>query len=159
MSEPIDLRSLSRTELDTLVVWRLDRLGRTALETLAFLDQLEAAGVRFVSLREGIDPSSPAGRLMRHIIAAFAEYEREVISERIRAGVRSAKAQGKRWGGKKKGQRWKLTPEKQRTIKTLLQAGEKKTTIARQLGLSPKTVGRYEQELRALPVAVPSARL
>lgn len=126
----------------TVVVWRLDRLGRTAPETLTFLTQLDAAGVEFVSVRDGVDSSSAAGRLFRTILAGFAEYEREVISERIRAGIRTAKAAGKRWGGKKRGQRHKLTPEKLSALKDLAAAGTKKTAIARQLGVSRSSVYR-----------------
>ena len=95
MFTPIQFRpEMERLERDvrsgavaTIVVWRLDRLGRTALETLSFLEQLEATGVEFISIRDGFDASSPTGRLLRTILAAFAEYEREVMSERIRAGI------------------------------------------------------------------------
>jgi len=126
----------------TLVVWRLDRLGRTAGETITFLDRLHDAGVRFVSLRDGVDTSSASGRLLRTILAGFAEYEREVISERIRAGIARAKAAGKKWGGKKEGARYRLTPEKLRALRQLLDAGTKKAAIARQLGISEATVYR-----------------
>ena len=128
--------------LGTLVVWRLDRLGRTAGETIVFLDRLHDAGVRFVSIRDGVDTSSASGRLLRTILAGFAEYEREVISERIKAGVQRAKKEGKSWGGKKPGQHHRLTPEKLKALRGLLATGTKKAAIARQLGISEATVYR-----------------
>jgi DNA invertase Pin-like site-specific DNA recombinase len=134
-----DIRS---GRIGIVVVWRLDRLGRTASETLRFLDDLDASDVGFVSVRDGIDSISAAGRLLRTILAGFAEYEREVISERIQAGVARAKAAGKRWGGKRVGQRSKLTKEKLGALKDLLAAGKKKTAIARQLGISRASVYR-----------------
>lgn len=128
--------------IDTLLVWRLDRLGRTAGQTITFLDELQEANVRFVSLRDGVDTSSASGRLLRTILAGFAEYEHEVISERIRAGVAKAKAAGKKWGGKKPGNPYKLTSEKVKAMRELLRAGHKKAAIARQLGISRSTVYR-----------------
>jgi len=127
-------------KVGTLVVWRLDRLGRTAVETLRFLDDLEAAGVRFVSVRDGVDAGTASGRLLRTILAGFAEYEREVISERIRAGIIRARAEGKRWGGRKEGARPKLTRQTLRSIATLLKSGTAKAEIARQLHLHRSTV-------------------
>ena len=149
-------QDLAAGQVDTLVVWRLDRLGRTATETLTFLEHLDKVGVRFVSVREGVDPSSPAGRLMRHLLAAFAEYEREIISERIRAGVARAKAAGKKWGGKKPGQNSKLTPAMLKSIEALLVAGVKKAAIARQLGIGRTTVWRA---VKAMESDSPSANV
>lgn len=131
---------IAAKRIGTLVVWRLDRLGRAAREMLAFLDELEAAGVEFVSVRDGVDASSAAGRLMRTIFAGFAEYEREVISERVRAGIARAKASGKRWGGRKHGVRPKLSAKRLQSIQALLEAGTSKSEIARQLQLSRSTV-------------------
>ncbi|MBZ5639196.1 MAG: recombinase family protein [Acidobacteriia bacterium] len=139
-----DLRA---AKVDALVVWRLDRLGRTAREMLAFLDDLERAGVEFVSVRDGVEARSATGRLMRTILAGFAEYEREVISERVRAGIAKAKSQGKRWGGKSAGQRYRLSTEKLDAMKELLAAGKKKAAIARQLGISRTSVYRGAQFL------------
>jgi len=133
-------RDLRAGLVETIVVWRLDRLGRTALETLAFLEHLESVGVTFISLRDGFDASSPTGRLLRTILAAFAEYEREVLSERIRAGIAKAKAHGKRWGGRKPGARTALTPERLRAVRALVAAGTSRAGIARQLGISRSTV-------------------
>jgi DNA invertase Pin-like site-specific DNA recombinase len=135
-------------KVETLVVWRLDRLGRTAGQTITFLDGLRDAGVRFVSLRDAVDTSTASGRLFRTIIAGFAEYEREVISDRIRSGIVRARAKGKRWGGKKAGQRYRLTKEKLAAARDLLAAGKRKAAIARQLGLSRSSVYRAAEILR-----------
>ncbi len=126
--------------VDCIVVWRLDRLGRTAAQTLSFLSQLDELGVELISIRDGFDAGSATGRLLRTILAGFAEYEREVISERVRAGILAAKAQGKRWGGRKPGLRPTLTPARLQVIEALLDAGTAKTEIARQLGISRSTV-------------------
>jgi DNA invertase Pin-like site-specific DNA recombinase len=129
-------------KVSTVVVWRVDRLGRTAAGVLAFLERLDVATVKFVAVRDGFDSDTPAGRLVRGVLAQVAAYEREVISDRIRAGIAKAKADGKRWGGRKKGQRTRLTDKTVHSINALLAAGTKKAEIARQLRLSERSVYR-----------------
>jgi DNA invertase Pin-like site-specific DNA recombinase len=92
------LRDAKRRKIDVLVVWRLDRLGRSLRHLILLLDELAAVGVGFVSLNEGIDTSTPAGRLQLHVLGAIAEFERDRIRERVRAGLARARAQGKRLG-------------------------------------------------------------
>ena len=87
-----------RRRFDVLVCWRLDRLGRNLKHLVTLLDELQALGVAFVSLGEGIDCTTPAGRLQLHILAALAEFERSRIAERVRAGLARARRQGKRLG-------------------------------------------------------------
>jgi putative DNA-invertase from lambdoid prophage Rac len=87
-----------RRRFDVLVCWRLDRLGRNLKHLITLIDELQALGVAFVSLAEGIDATTPAGKLQLHILAAIAEFERERIRERVLAGLQRAKAQGKRLG-------------------------------------------------------------
>lgn len=87
-----------RRKFDTLIVWRLDRLGRNLKHLITLLEELQAMGVTFVSLREGIDATTPAGKLQMHILGAIAEFERARIAERVKAGLARAKAQGKRLG-------------------------------------------------------------
>ena len=90
-------------KLDIVAVWKLDRLGRSLQHVLATLDQLTAQGVAFVSLRDhGLDSTTPAGRLFTAMIAAFAAFERDLIQERVVAGVRRAQAAGKHCGRPKK---------------------------------------------------------
>lgn len=127
-------------KVGTVVVWRLDRLGRTVLELLSWLQQLDVAGVEFVSVRDSIDTTTAAGRLFRTILAGFAEYERELIGERVRAGQAKARARGKRWGGRKPGTRPKLTDDVVRSVKTLVGDGVPKAKVARQLGIDRKSV-------------------
>jgi len=87
-----------RRRFDVLVCWRLDRLGRNLKHLITLLDDLQALGVAFVSLGEGIDATPPAGKLQMHILAAIAEFERGRIVERVRAGLSRARAQGTRLG-------------------------------------------------------------
>jgi DNA invertase Pin-like site-specific DNA recombinase len=87
-----------RRRLDVVVCWRLDRLGRNLRHLVTLLDDLQALGVAFVSLGEGIDCTTPAGRLQLHILAALAEFERSRIAERVRAGLARARANGQRLG-------------------------------------------------------------
>ena len=87
-----------RRKVDTLVVWKLDRLGRSLKHLVMLLDELRSLGVAFVSLGESIDTGTPAGRLQLHLLAAVAQFERERIVERVRAGLERARTQGKRLG-------------------------------------------------------------
>ena len=94
------IRDARRRRLDVLVCWRLDRLGRSLKHLVTFLDELQVLGVAFVSLQEGIDATTPAGKLQMHILAAIAEFERARIAERVRAGLARARANGRRLGQK-----------------------------------------------------------
>ncbi len=85
-------------KVDTVVVWRLDRLGRSLKHLVTLLDELQAFGVGFVSLGEGIDLQTPAGRLQFHILAALSEFEKSRIAERVRAGLARVRANGTRLG-------------------------------------------------------------
>jgi DNA invertase Pin-like site-specific DNA recombinase len=92
------VKDARRRKFDVLVTWKLDRLGRNLKHLITFLEDLQALGVAFVSLGEGIDATTPAGKLQMHILGAIAEFERGRIVERVRAGLARAKAQGKRLG-------------------------------------------------------------
>ena len=87
-----------RRRFDVVVCWRLDRLGRNLKHLITLLEELQALGVAFVSLAEGIDATTPAGKLQMHILGAIAEFERERIRERVLAGLARARTQGKRLG-------------------------------------------------------------
>jgi DNA invertase Pin-like site-specific DNA recombinase len=96
------LKLAKRRKFDVLVCWRLDRLGRNLRHLILLLDELHALGVAFVSLSEGIDATTPAGRLQLHVLGAIAEFERARIQERVRAGMKRARAQGKQLGRPRK---------------------------------------------------------
>jgi DNA invertase Pin-like site-specific DNA recombinase len=92
------VKDARRRKFDVLVTWKLDRLGRNLKHLITLLEDLQALGVAFISLGEGIDATTPAGKLQMHILGAIAEFERGRIVERVRAGLAHAKAQGKRLG-------------------------------------------------------------
>ena len=123
-----------------IVCWRLDRLGRTARGLTALFEDLQQRRIGLVSLRDGLDLSTPAGRLMAHVLASVAQYETELRGERVRAGQEAARAAGKTWGGSKKGRRIKVTDLQVRTIRELKTAGEPIAAIARTVGLSRPTI-------------------
>ena len=87
---------------DTLIVWRLDRLGRNLSDLISIVRNLETRGIGFTSLTEQIDTTTPAGRLVFHVFAALAEFERELISERTKAGLAAARARGRAGGRPRK---------------------------------------------------------
>lgn len=127
-------------KVSTVVCWRLDRLGRTASGLTALFEKLIARKVNFVSLKDGVDLSTAAGRLMANVLASVAAYENEVRGERIRAGLAAARAAGKKLGGSKKGRRIKLNDEKVATIRRMHSDGESKSAMSRATGLSRGTV-------------------
>lgn len=90
------LEAARRREIDVVLVWRLDRWGRSVTDLLATLQELEHLGPGFVSLTEALDLTTPAGRAMAGLLAIFAEFEREVLRERTRAGLAHARENGKR---------------------------------------------------------------
>ena len=134
------LRHVRAGEVQQVAVWRLDRLGRTAKGLTALFDELTELNVRLVSLRDGLDLSTAAGRLMANVLASVAAYETEVRAERILAGQAAARAKGKTWGGSEKGRRIKVNDEQIRLIHRMKAEGEKVAAIARATGLSRPTV-------------------
>ncbi|QJW92562.1 recombinase family protein [Frigoriglobus tundricola] len=136
-------------KVSKVCVWRLDRLGRTAKGLLTLLDELQVLGVGFVSLREGFDLATPAGRLMAGVLASVAAYETEVRKERQLAGIAKAKSEGKTWGGRKAGTRVRLTEEKEAVIRQLHGQGKTVASIARTVGLTRKTIYRALSQVTA----------
>ena len=130
------LTDARRRRFDVLVCWRLDRLGRNLKHLIGLLDELQALCVAFVSLAEGIDATTPAGKLQMHILGAIAEFERERIRERVLAGLQRARRQGKRLG------RPKLIPPIDRLEKL---AGLSVSVAAERLGVSRSTVKRWRK--------------
>lgn len=150
-------RGIELGEIGTVVVWRLDRLGRTAKGLVTLFEELHARGVGLISLKDSLDLSTPAGRLMANVLASIAAYETEVRGERQRAGIEAARAAGVRWGGSRKGRRLKVTPEQVTTITRLRSEKTPIAAIARATGLSRPTVYSVlaGQEQSAGPVACP----
>ena len=132
-----------RRKLDTVVVWRLDRLGRSLKHLVTLLDELQAFGVGFVSLDEGIDLQTPAGRLQLHILAALSEFERCRIAERVQAGLARARSQGKRLGRPYvDGPRERLRAVEGLSVEA----------AAAQLGVSRSTLKRWRRRVQQTPL-------
>lgn len=122
---------------DTLVVVALDRLGRSLSEMVRLLQRLTDEGIVLISLREGIDLSTPTGRMLAGIFAALAEYERSLIIERAEAARDAARARGRQIGRPKT-----TTPETLDKARALLDAGWSRVRVARELGISRATLYR-----------------
>ena len=124
---------------DTLVVWRLDRLGRSLKDLVQRVEQLRERGVGFRSLHENIDTTSSVGKFQFHVFSALAEFERELIRERTMAGLQAARARG-RMGGRKRS----MTPEKVKMATRLMKdPAISVEEICRTLGISRTTLYRY----------------
>jgi len=128
-------------EGDTVVVYKLDRLGRSLRELVNLIAQLEERKIEFISLKDAIDTSTAQGRFFLNIFASLAEFERDIIRERTKAGLSAARARG-RMGGKKKG----LSPEAIKKAETAVMLYKEKKTaeeIASIIGVGRTTVYRY----------------
>ena len=130
------LEAARRREIDVVLVWRLDRWGRSVTDLLATLQELEHLGVGFVSLTEALDLTTPAGRAMAGLLAIFAEFEREILRERTRAGLAHARQNGKRLG------RPATAAAHAVEIGKLYRAGVSKSEIARRLQIGRTSVRR-----------------
>jgi DNA invertase Pin-like site-specific DNA recombinase len=130
------LEAARRREIDLVLVWRLDRWGRSVTDLLATLQELEHLGVGFVSLTEALDLTTPAGRAMAGLLAIFAEFEREILRERTRAGLAHARQNGKRLG------RPITAGLHADQVRKLHRAGVSKSEIARRLQIGRTSVRR-----------------
>ena len=119
-----------------LTHWRLDRWGRSVADLLATLQELQELGVGFVSLTEALDLTTPTGRAMAGLLAVFAEFEREILRERVRAGLAHARHQGKQLG------RPPLPIQKTAEARKLFRQGTSKSEIARRLNIGRTSVRR-----------------
>lgn len=135
-------KAIDSKQVKTLCVWRLDRLGRTASGLTKLFDQLTKDKVNLVSIKDGIDLSTTAGRLIANVLSSVAQYENEVRTERVRAGQAIAKEKGISWGGSKKGRLCKVTQRQATAVIGMVDTGEKKTHIAEVTGLSRPTIDR-----------------
>ena len=141
------LAALRSGKLCRIVVWRLDRLGRTTKGLCQLFDELCERGVDLVSLKDGFSLESPAGRLHARILASVAEYETEIRAERVAAGQTAARRKGKTWGGSEKGWRWKVSDDQVAAIYEMRAAGKPIAQIARVTGLSRPTIYRVLREV------------
>jgi DNA invertase Pin-like site-specific DNA recombinase len=136
---------------DKIVVWRLDRLGRSLIHLIQLLDRLGQRGIRFHSLNENIDTSSSGGRLVFHMMAALAEFERALISERTRAGMAAARAQGRHIGRPPS-----LTMEQCAEARRSLELGvDTLSMVAQRYGVHPRTLLRLVGKEAVSPTVVP----
>jgi len=140
------LADAKRGRFRTLLVWKLDRLGRSLAHLVRLLEDFRACGVELVSFSEGLDFSSTTGKLLYQVISAFSEFERDCIRERVRAGLRNAKAKGRRLG------RPRVNVDCAR-IAALRASGASWRAITRELGLSAGTAKRAFYGLSKKPSA------
>jgi DNA invertase Pin-like site-specific DNA recombinase len=120
---------------DTLVVWKLDRLGRSLSHLLTIVEGLRKSGVSFRSLTEGMDTTTPHGELLFHLFGALAQYERALTKERVNAGLAAAKRRGRR-GGRPQA----VDSEKLTAILAALESGSSKAAVCRNFGIPRSTL-------------------
>jgi putative DNA-invertase from lambdoid prophage Rac len=130
------LDAARRREIDVVLVWRLDRWGRSVTDLLSTFQELNHLGVGFVSLTEALDLTTPTGRAMAGLLAVFAEFEREILRERVRAGLADARRNGRRLG------RPVTAGLQADKVRKLHRAGVSKAEIARRLQIGRTSVRR-----------------
>ena len=130
------LEAARRREIDVVLVWRLDRWGRSVTDLLTTLQELQHLGVGFVSLTEALDLTTPTGRAMAGLLAVFAEFEKEILRERVRAGLAHARQNGQRLG------RPATAARHATAVRKLYRAGVSKAEIARRVQIGRTSVRR-----------------
>ena len=131
------LKAARRRELDRIVVWRLDRWGRSLLDLIATLQELASLGVGFVSLSEALDLTTPSGRALAGMLAVFAEFERDILRDRVKAGIAQARKEGRPHG------RPPSVAKYASRIRALAKKGLNKSAISRRLRISRTSVRRF----------------
>jgi putative DNA-invertase from lambdoid prophage Rac len=131
------MRAARRRDIDAIVVWRLDRWGRSLADLVGTLHELQALGVGFISLQDALDFTTPTGRALAGMLAVFAEFEREILRERVKAGIAQARKRGTRHG------RPPTVAHHAAAVQQLAAAGCSRSAIARQLGISRTSVRRF----------------
>ena len=137
------LKDAQRRRFDVVMAWAIDRLGRSLIDLLGTIQALEACGVDLYLDQQSIDTTTPAGRLMFQITGAFAEFERSMIRQRVRAGLKRAVENGKQLG------RPKIEPAIEKRIQAQLRAKKGMLAIARDLKVGTGTVQRVKREMEA----------
>jgi putative DNA-invertase from lambdoid prophage Rac len=131
------MRAARRRDIDAIVVWRLDRWSRSLADLVGTLQELHALGMGFISRSETLDFTTPAGRAMAGLLAIFAEFEREILRERVKAGIAQARRHGNRHG------RPPRIAHYAGDVQRLSAAGLSQSAIARQLGIGRTSVRRF----------------
>lgn len=134
------LQAAKRREIDVIVVWKLDRWGRSLESLINELQDLKVLGVGFVSITEALDFTTPSGQAMAGMLAVFAEFERDMLRERVKTGIAHARAKGKNHG------RPKTVALKVDRVKQMYKDGLNKSQIAKELGISRTSVRRALNE-------------
>jgi DNA invertase Pin-like site-specific DNA recombinase len=141
------LKDAQRRRFDVVMAWAIDRLGRSLIDLLGTIQALEACGVDLYLDQQSIDTTTPAGKLMFQITGAFAEFERSMIRQRVRAGLKRAVERGSTLG------RPKIAPELEKRIQTQLRAGKGILATAKELGVGTGTVHRIARAMGPFVVA------
>jgi DNA invertase Pin-like site-specific DNA recombinase len=128
------LKAARRRQIDAILVWRLDRWGRSLTDLILTLQELNELGVGFLSLSEALDMTTPMGRAMAGLLAIFAEFERDILRQRVKAGIAQARARGKVHG------RPATVAAQRGRIVALWEQGKNKSQIARELGVSRSAI-------------------
>jgi DNA invertase Pin-like site-specific DNA recombinase len=136
------LKDAVRGKFDVVLSWAMDRLGRSLLDLLTTLNELDAANVALVLHQQAIDTTTPAGRMFFQVTGAFAEFERAMIRSRVNAGLARARARGAKLG------RPRVSGKVEAAIRARLASGEGMLKVAKTLGVGVSTVVRVQQEMK-----------
>jgi DNA invertase Pin-like site-specific DNA recombinase len=135
------LKDASKRRFDVIMAWAIDRLGRSLIDLLGTIQHLEACGVDVYLDQQSIDTTTPAGKLMFQMTGAFAEFERSMIRQRVKAGLKRAVEQGTKLG------RPRVSPSIEKRIQTHLRQGKGILKVATELGVGTSTVQRIKEEM------------
>ena len=137
------LNQARRRQIDVIIVWKLDRWGRSVNDLFHTLNELNGLGVGFISLTEALDLTTPTGRAMAGLLSIFAEFEREILRERVKAGIAHARSKGKAHG------RPATTKKYENEVTTLFKDGLSQSEIARKLSIGRTSVRRILNDYRS----------
>jgi DNA invertase Pin-like site-specific DNA recombinase len=141
------IRDANQRKFDMVMAWSVDRLGRSLQDLVGFLSELHALRIDLFLHQQGLDTTTPAGKAMFQLMGVFAEFERAMIQERVRAGLRRAKDEGKQLG------RPRIAPELEQRILAALKSGETIRGAAAKFGVNPSTVQRLKSPFAVSGVA------
>ena len=134
------ISAAKRRDIDVIIVWKLDRWGRSVADLFASLNELTSVGVSFVSITEAVDLTTPIGRVMIGLLSIFADFERELLRERVKAGIAHARKQGKPHG------RPRTASKQSDDVILLYKQGKNKSEIARTLNIGRTSVRRILED-------------